>query len=240
MRSLVIAVTLAILPLACAGPAPTPQVAPSPEPSLSASAFPPPSLSPLPSRSPLVPSPSPSPLPTPSPVVPTADALWEKVGEAIAEAGTLDVLVEQGFDAAHLRYEATASATVADGEIVFICAGGRAYEGASGGFSELPGRWSCGGSALVAGFRRNGQPIDAWNDTVPSDDGIRESTKLAPDGSWLWTYEATSDAYGGRVETAVEVDPATGRIRAAARTDPLGTTNYSFTYEAASPPIEAP
>jgi hypothetical protein len=237
------ALALAILLAACAGPTSSASVASSPTPvdaPVPASPTATPTTGVSPSPSPSTHSQGASPLPTPSPTAPTAEAFWALAAEALADARTLDVLVEQGDEAAHLRYEPSASATVAGGDLVFVCIGGRAYEGASAGFSELPGRWSCGGPALVAGFRRNGQPIDAWNETIASDDRIRESATLAADGSWLWAYEATSDAYGGRVETVVTLGPASGRIGTATRTDPLGTTTYTFTYGAAFPPVEAP
>jgi hypothetical protein len=116
---------------------------------------------------------------------------------------------------------------------------GKAYEGASGGFSALPGSWTCGAGALVEGFRRNGQPLDAWNETIPTDSS-RETLGLAPNGDWTWQYDGSSATYGGSVRTAVVLDPATGQIREASRIDPLGETAYAVTYGLSLPPIVAP
>jgi hypothetical protein len=138
-----------------------------------------------------------------------------------------------------LRYTADTSATVGDGELTFVCVAGKAYEGASGGFTELPGSWTCGAGALVEGFRRTGQPLDAWNETVPADSS-RETLGLTEAGDWTWTYDASSATYGGSVRATVILDPASGQIREASRNDPLGDTAYTVTYGLSLPPIVAP
>lgn len=163
---------------------------------------------------------------------------WEAARAAIVEAGSLE-LVAIGPSPGVLRYTADASATVADGEITFVCVDQKAYEGASGGFSQLPGAWTCGAGALVEGFRRNGQPLDAWNESVPGESS-RETLGLTVDGAWTWTYDASSATYGGSVRATVVLDPTTGQIREARRIDPLGDTTYAVTYGASFPPIVAP
>jgi hypothetical protein len=126
-----------------------------------------------------------------------------------------------------------------DGSITFVCTGDRAYDGQDG-FSRLPGKWECGSTALVSGFRRFGQPVDSWGKESPADRGIREELILNGDGSWEWRYSATSNVYGGAVRTSVLLDPATGEILRASRTDPLGDTTYGISYSEQFPPIAVP
>jgi hypothetical protein len=158
------------------------------------------------------------------------------------ERGIRDALrVEIGIEGpatATLRFEPAASATVIDGVTGFVCVNGRAYDGQSA-FTRLPGRWTCGAPALVAGFRGIGQPIDAWNDTIPTDTRRRETLDVGG-RRWTWEYRATSPFYGGVVTASVSIDPVSGRVVAARRDDPTGGTRYTFVYGADFAPISVP
>jgi hypothetical protein len=139
-----------------------------------------------------------------------------------------------------LRFEPSASATVVDGELLFVCRNGRAFDG-QGGFAEMAGRWTCGSDALVRGFRTMGQPVDAWTDELPLDDEVRETYDLLENGDWRWRYRAENAILGsGPIKVTVVIDPATGRITAASRTDPLGRTTWKPTYGASFPEIAVP
>lgn len=224
-------------PATAASPA-TASPAPSPTPA--------PTASPSPTSSP-TPSPTPSPAPTATPAAtivppskapyPATDAFWNAVARGIRDARRLEVDVD-GPTPGTLRFEAVASATVIEGTIGFVCVGGRAYDGQSA-FTALPGTWTCGAAALVAGFRHIGQPIDAWNTTVPSDDARRESVSGGGD-TLVWSYRATSAYYGGPITVELSLDTATRRITAATREDPTGITTYTFRYGAAFPAIAVP
>ncbi len=139
-----------------------------------------------------------------------------------------------------LRYQPDASATVADGQVVFVCVGAKAWDGQGGSFVAVPGAWDCGAGALVGGFRNTGQPVDAWSKNLPTDRSIVEQTALEPDGRWRWEYRARSLAFGGTVTTTVWADPASGRILDARRSDPTGETRYGISYSVTFPPIVAP
>jgi len=165
------------------------------------------------------------------------DGFWGLVDRGIRGAGRLEVAIA-GPNAGTLRYEADASATVIEGVIGFVCLGHRAYDGQSG-FTAIPGSWTCGAAALVAGFRTIGQPLDAWNATLPSDDAQRESVTVRGD-TWTWSYRATSPFYGGRVTAVVTLDRQTLRVTAARREDPTGVTTYTFRYRADFPAIAVP
>ncbi len=137
-----------------------------------------------------------------------------------------------------LRYEPTASATAIDGKLTFVCVDSQALDGQSG-WLPVPGDWTCGPDALVRGFRSIGQPLDAWSPGLPKDSAIKETTETMKDGHWRLTYRARSP-YGGSVTTRIVVDPTTGRIASASRSDSTGTTAYAFDYEATFPAIAAP
>lgn len=252
-----VAALAALLAAAC-GPAATPS--PSPSPAAVATTAPDPSPSSTPGRTPgptpavtptALPTPEPAATPTPGPTAspvprptvapspsgPTADELWERVERGIRDAGRLVVTID-GPARGSLRFEAAASATVIDGVVGFVCVDGRAYDGQSA-FTALPGSWTCGAAALVAGFRGIGQPIDAWNGTIPTDTRRAESVAVE-DGRWTWRYRATSPYYGGAVSATVTIDPATRRVVAASRRDPTGSTAYAFEYGADFPPIAVP
>jgi len=229
----------ALLVVACA-PAPSP-AAPSattavlPSPSSGPTSPPPATLAP---PSPSTPVPSPSPVPSPTPA-PTVEAFWAAVRRGLDEAGHLRITVI-GPSPGVLRYQPDASATVADGKVVFVCLGGRAWDGQGGSFVAVPGAWSCGADALIDGFRHSGQPVDAWSRDLPADQSIVEQVILEPDGRWRWEYHARSLAFGGSVTTTVWVDPAGGRILDARRSDPTGETRYGISYSEPLPPIVAP
>src|SRR5487761_2396365 len=131
------------------------------------------------------------------------------------------------------------SATIVAGQVAFVCAGGAAYDGQSG-FARVPGTWECGAAALVAGFRRIGQPADSWNETSPADSAVTEAVKAASDGTWTWTYAGTSPFLGGHVTATVHLDARSGRILDARRVDPTGTTTYSFDYAVTFPALAVP
>lgn len=166
-----------------------------------------------------------------------AAEFWGFVDRGIRAAGRLEVGID-GPNAGTLRYQADASATVIEGVVGFVCIARRAYDGQSG-FTQIPGSWTCGAAALVAGFRKIGQPLDAWNATVPADDARRESVTVRGD-TWTWSYRATSPFYGGRVTAVVTIDRRTLRVTAATREDPTGVTKYSFRYGADFAAIAVP
>jgi hypothetical protein len=196
-----------------------------------------------PSATPLQPSPSasvPSGAALPGSATPTSTSFWAAIRAALdGPGGRLSIAVRGEF-AAELRYEPTASATVVDGSLQFVCRAGRAYDGQAG-FSQLDGRWACGSDALVRGFRTMGQPVDAWSPDLPLDSTVRETYDALDDGSWRWRYRAENPILGeGQIRVSVVIDPTTGRILTASRSDPLGTTTWTPTYGASFPSIAVP
>ncbi len=185
------------------------------------------------------PSPSPSAAASSGAAPPAVESFWDAVLRGLSKAGRLRINVI-GPNAGVLRYEPDASETVADGKVVFVCVDGAAFDGQGGTFVAVPGSWECGGGALVGGFRNTGQPVDAWGDTLPTDSAIAERTAREPDGRWRWDYTAESPVFGGQVTTTVWVDPGTGKILDARRTDPTGSTRYGISYEETFPPISRP
>ncbi len=229
-------------PSSAPGPATTgaslsPQPAPpSGTPTLAASPTPGPSTAPTAGPSP-IPSPRRTLAPSPGADTSLADTFWSQVAAGIRAARRLEVGIV-GPTLGTMRFQADASATVIDGVIGSVCLAGRAYDGQSG-FTALPGRWTCGADALVAGFRHIGQPIDAWNATVPSDTARRE-TVVVRGATWTWEYRAMSAYLGGAVTASVTLDRASGRITSARRADPTGATRYTFHYGAPFPSIAVP
>jgi hypothetical protein len=223
-------------------PAATP-AAPTPPPaSPSDPATPGASITSMPTASPAAtPSPRPTPTaparPSPGADLPNPDGFWGLVARGVRRDGTLVVEIA-GPAAGTLRFEVDASATVIENVVGFVCVGGRAYDGQSG-FTTIPGRWTCGVDALIAGFRSIGQPIDAWNATIPADRARRESVTVRGD-TWTWTYRATSSYYGGAIAATVTLDRSSLRITSARRTDPTGETRYAFRYGADFPAIAVP
>ncbi len=264
---LVVPVLLAVLLVAACG-TPGPTVTPSGatgvvDPAPVVTPTPPqPTPSPAATAAPTA-TPTPTPIPTPSPTIsptaattptasqrqtiapspgentPTSDTFWSHVAEGIRAAGRLEVGIDgPGDSVLVLRFESDASATVIDGVVGSVCIDRRTYDGQSG-FTTLPGRWTCGAAALLAGYRHLGQPIDAWNATVPSDSARAESVTLRGT-TWTWRYRATSAYLGGEVTTSLTLDGETGRITAARRVDPTGVTRYTFRYGADFPPLAVP
>jgi hypothetical protein len=174
---------------------------------------------------------------------PTVARFWDAALSSLAATGHLRITVI-GPNPGVLRYQPTASATVVDGKVVFICARGAAFDGQGGSFAAVPGSWDCGGRALVEGFRHTGQPVDAWsasgNGGGVSDSAIVERLSTESDGRWRWDYSAKSAVFGGTVKTTVWLDPATGHLLDARRTDPTGQTQYGINYSQAFPAIVAP
>ncbi len=214
---------------------PTPSVLASTSATVSLPATP----SPTPVASSTEPRASATPRVTPVGTPPAVETFWDAVRRGLAASGRLRINVI-GPNAGVLRYQPDASETVADGKVVFVCLGGGAFDGQSGSFVDVPGSWECGAAALVGGFRNTGQPVDAWNESLPTDSSITETTAVEPDGRWRWDYTAQSAVFGGRVATTVWVDPVSGRILDARRSDPAGATRYGISYEEAFPPIVRP
>ncbi len=156
----------------------------------------------------------------------------------VRDAGRLRLRVI-GPAPGELRYVDDASATVIGGNLVFVCSGSAAFDGQSG-WSELSGKWTCGVDALVAGFRRTGQPLDAWSERLMADEGIIERLELPGDGTWRWSYRGRSPYAGGEVRTVVVLDPMTGQLRSAQRSDPTGDTTYGISYSEVFPAIAVP
>ena len=190
----------------------------------------------------LSPSPSGSPAAAATPrataAPPTVNTFWAAVTRGLGAAKHLQV-TSAGSSPGVLRYEANASAAIVDGTVAFICANGATYDGQSG-FARVPGSWQCGAAALVSGFRRIGQPADSWSAKNVGDRSITESVTRGSDGTWTWTYTGTSLFPGGRVTASATLDPVSGRILAAQRTDLTGVTTYTFDYTLAFPALAVP
>jgi hypothetical protein len=184
-------------------------------------------------------TPARTPTPTPSAAGPTPDGFWALVERGLRGAHRLRVDISgPNANAATMRFEPDASATVIEDVVGFVCVDAHAYDGQSA-FTAVPGAWTCGAPALVAGFRHIGQPIDAWNSNVPSDESRRE-TVTTRGNTWTWTYHATSPYLGGKVTATVTLDRGRQRITSARRVDPTGTTRYTFHYGVDFPPIAVP
>ena len=193
-----------------------------------------------PSASIAAPTPSPalSPAPSAKPPCCTPSSFWAAVTRGLTAARHLQVTAS-GPSPGVLRFEPSASATMVNGTVVFVCIGGAAYDGQSG-FARVPGKWTCGAGALASGFRQIGQPADSWSANSPGDASITESVTVGSDRLWTWAYTGISPFLGGRITARVSLDPATGRIRTAQRTDPTGTTTYAFDYVRTFPALAVP
>jgi hypothetical protein len=174
-------------------------------------------------------SPAQSATPRASAVAATPKSFWAAAARGLAAAKHLQVAIA-GPNPGVLRFEPSASATIVDGRVGFVCTDGAAFDGQSG-FARVPGTWECGAAALSGGFRHIGQPADAWNETSPTDSAITEAVAVGHDGTWTWAYSGASAFSGGRVTATVHLDAASGRILAARRVDPTGVTTYSFDYD---------
>jgi hypothetical protein len=215
--------------LAVGGCGATSSVAPSggTTPSSSAGSSPTASGPATPSSSAPAGSTAPSATPRPS-AAPTTSTFWAAATRGLTAAKHVEVTIA-GANPGVLRYEARASATIVDGTVGFVCVNGAAYDGQSG-FARVPGSWQCGAAALVSGFRRIGQPADSWSASSPSDSSITESVTVGSDGTWTWAYTGISPFLGGRITARVRLNPVSGRILAAQRTDPTGASTYAFDY----------
>lgn len=149
-------------------------------------------------------------------------------------------LILTGTGTRELRFEPRASGVIADGSLTSVCLAGATYTVAGMRSTTVPGKWACGGSALASGFRKSGQPVYAWNTRLPADSKIKERVSVASKGRWQWDYAATSRILGGTVTTSLILDVATGRIVSGTRTDPTGTTRYTFSYTTIFAPIALP
>lgn len=190
---------------------------------------------PVPSRSA---SPAAGATPKATAAPPTVKTFWAAVTRGLAAAEHLQV-TSTGSNPGMLRFEPSASATISGGKVAFVCVNGAAYDGQSG-FAQVAGTWQCGADALVGGFRHIGEPADSWNASSPGDAAITETVAQAAGGTWTWTYAATSVFLGGKVTARVTLDPASGRILAARRGDPTGTTTYAFDYAVTFPALAVP
>jgi hypothetical protein len=149
-------------------------------------------------------------------------------------------LVISGDGTRELRFEPKASAAVADGAVASVCLAGAAYTLRDMRSALVPGRWACGGSALASAFRKSGQPVYAWNTRLPADTKIKERLSTPSKGRLQWNYTARSTILGGTVRTQLVQDVATGRLIGGSRTDPTGTTRYTFSYTTIFAPIALP
>lgn len=145
-----------------------------------------------------------------------------------------------GTGVRELRFEPKASGAVADGALGSICLTGAAYTVQGTTSTSVPGRWACGASALVSGFRKSGQPVYAWNTRLPADTKIKERVATTSRDRWQWDYVATSRILGGTVKTTLVLDSTSGRLISGSRTDPTGTTRFTFSYTTIFAPIALP
>src|SRR5207244_10252493 len=141
---------------------------------------------------------------------------------ALSRSGRLRLVIS-GSGTRELRFEPKASAAVADGAVTSVCVTGAAYTVQGLRSAVLPGKWACGGSALVSAFRRGGQPVYAWNTRLPADTRIKERLSAPSKGRLQWDYTARSTILGGTVRVQLVQDVATGRLISGSRTDPTGT-----------------
>jgi len=163
---------------------------------------------------------------------------WTAAARALSRSGRLRVVMK-GSGTRELRYEPKASGVVADGSLTSACSSGAAYAINGLRSASVPGKWACGGSALVSSFRKSGQPLYAWNSRLPVDSKIKERVSAAK-GRWQWDYVANSKNLGGSVKTTLVLDPATGRLLSGSRTDKTGTTRFTFSYTTIFAPIAVP
>ena len=158
---------------------------------------------------------------------------------ALSRTGRLRV-VGVGTAPVELRFEPKASGTVAGGALTSVCLAGASYVITGLRASTIAGKWACGGSALVSGFRRSGQPIATWNTRLPVDTNISETVTALAHDRFQWEYTGTSKALGGAVHTTVVLDGATGRLVSGQRIDPKAQTRYAFSYTTIFAPIALP
>jgi hypothetical protein len=158
---------------------------------------------------------------------------------ALSRTGRLRV-VGVGTSPVELRFEPRASGTVVEGTLTSVCIGGVSYVITGLRASTIAGKWACGGSALVSGFRRSGQPIATWNTRLPVDTDITEAITVLSHDRFQWDYTGTSAVLGGAVHTTVILDATTGRLASGQRVDPKSNTRYAFSYTTIFAPIALP
>ena len=111
-------------------------------------------------------------------------------------------LVLTGNGTRELRFEPKASGVIAGGTLTSVCITGAAYTVQGLRSLTVPGKWACGGSALVSSFRKSGQPVYAWNTRLPADTKIKERVSVLSKDRWQWDYVATSKILGAREDDA--------------------------------------
>ena len=175
----------------------------------------------------------------PAPSPPSAGTFWSIASGAIGATGRLRVIVVGGTPN-ELRFEPRASAALSEGTLLTVCIDGRAYEIDGFTATPRPARWSCGSASFVSGFRRAGQPREAWNASMPVDSEILETVVADGRDRWRWEYAATSEALGGAVRATLLMDAATGRLLSGTRRDPTGDVRWTFNYTTIFLPVELP
>ena len=203
----------------------------------------PPTLTPSATASPSLPSPSPtdqpSPTASPAPSVPTDGAgFWAIAGDTMRRAGQVFLMGEGPTDE-RIQYEPTASAVVIGDAPVVVCIDGIEYEGPNG-WQPAQGPFTCGVDALVDGFRSLGFPVGGYSADFEQNKQVKETVSVDPDGRWRWDYTANSPQFSGTVSATVWLDPASGKIVDATRTDPIGKTTWTVDYDATFPPVAVP
>lgn len=173
------------------------------------------------------------------PSVPTVSGFWTLAARALSKSGRMRLIMSDG-GTHELRFEPKASAVMADNALASVCLTGAAYTVQGMRSVVVPGKWACGASALVSAFRKSGQPVYAWNTRLPVDTKIRERVAVASKGRWQWDYAATSRILRGTVKTTLLLDATTGRLISGSRTDPTGTTRFTFSYTSIFAPIALP
>jgi hypothetical protein len=158
---------------------------------------------------------------------------------ALSRSGRLR-LVMSGNGVRELRFEPKSSGVFADGSLSWVCTSGASYTVLGLKSTVVPGKWACGGSALQSSFRKSGQPVYAWNTRLPVDTKIKETVTSPSRDKWEWVYTATSKILGGSVKTTLMLDTTTGRLISGSRTDPTGTTRFTFSYTTIFAPIALP
>jgi hypothetical protein len=188
------------------------------------------------------PSAEPSATAIPSATVPPAPtdaaAFWAIAGDTMRRAGQT-FLTGTGPTNDRIQYEPTASASLIGEAPVVVCIDGVEYEGPNG-FQPAPGPFSCGVDAFVDGFRSLGFPVVGYSTDFEQNRNVKETVSVAPDGRWRWDYAADSPQFSGPVSASVWLDPASGKIVEATRTDPIGKTSWTVDYDATFPPVALP
>ena len=105
---------------------------------------------------------------------------------------------------------------------------------------SVPGKWACGGvgpGVELPEERPAGLRLEHAAAGRLEDQGARQH---ALEGRWQWDYAATSAILRGSVKTTIVLDATTGRLISGSRTDPTGTTRYTFSYTTIFAPVALP